>query len=190
MPRAASPEVLLIASVATPTGLMRAVFDEAARLRALEWADHEPRLQHLLRLHYGAPGRGHALRAAALPGALAAALGDYFAGALTALDTLVTQTAGSAFQRAVWQALRAIPVGTTTTYGALATALGRPRAVRAVGAANGANPIAIVVPCHRVLGAGGALTGYGGGLPRKRWLLEHEGVLLGVDSTASAAPSA
>jgi len=76
----------------------------------------------------------------------------------------------------VWAALRRIPAGTTTSYGALAAEIGRPAAVRAVGLANGANPVAIVVPCHRVIGADGSLTGYGGGLPRKRWLLAHEGV--------------
>jgi methylated-DNA-[protein]-cysteine S-methyltransferase len=75
----------------------------------------------------------------------------------------------------VWAALRRIPAGTTLTYGALAATIGRPTAVRAVGAANGANPLAIVVPCHRVIGADGALTGYASGLPRKRWLLAHEG---------------
>ena len=80
------------------------------------------------------------------------------------------------FQRAVWAALRRIPAGSTTSYGALSAEIGRPAAVRAVGLANGANPVAIVVPCHRVIGADGSLTGYGGGLPRKRWLLAHEGV--------------
>ena len=82
------------------------------------------------------------------------------------------------FQREVWAALRAIPVGATTSYGRLAAAIGRPKAVRAVGLANGSNPIGIVVPCHRVIGADASLTGYGGGLERKRWLLEHEGVHL------------
>ena len=84
--------------------------------------------------------------------------------------------AGTPFQQQVWAALTGIEPGTTTTYGALAASIGRPRAVRAVGAANGRNPIAIVVPCHRLVGADGTLTGYGGGLERKRWLLAHEGV--------------
>ena len=86
-------------------------------------------------------------------------------------------TAGTPFQRAVWAALRQIPVGTTLSYGALAERIGRKAAVRAVGAANGANPVAVVVPCHRVIGADGSLSGYGGGLERKRWLLAHEGAL-------------
>ena len=85
---------------------------------------------------------------------------------------------GTAFQRDVWLALRRIPVGTTISYVELARRIGRPRAVRAVGAANGANPVAVIVPCHRVIGADGRLTGYGGGLPRKQWLLEHEGCRL------------
>ena len=104
-------------------------------------------------------------------------LDGYFAGDIAALDRIEVDPAGTPFQRLVWDALRAIPAGTTTSYGALAGRIGRPNAVRAVGAANGANPIAVVVPCHRVIGAGGSLVGYGGGLERKRWLLAHEGVL-------------
>jgi methylated-DNA-[protein]-cysteine S-methyltransferase len=82
---------------------------------------------------------------------------------------------GTEFQKAAWAALSRIPVGETRSYGAQAAAIGRPAAVRAVGMANGRNPIGVVVPCHRVIGADGALTGYGGGLERKRWLLRHEG---------------
>ena len=85
-----------------------------------------------------------------------------------------TATSGTGFPRAVWASLRRIPAGSTISYGALAAELGRTKAVRAVGLANGANPISIVVPCHRVTGADGASTGYGGGLDRKRWLLAHE----------------
>jgi methylated-DNA-[protein]-cysteine S-methyltransferase len=95
---------------------------------------------------------------------------------LTAIDSLPVKTGGTVFQRSVWAALRTIPTGKTTTYGRLAAGLSRPKAVRAVGMANGANPISIVVPCHRVIGADATLTGYGGGLERKRWLLQHEGV--------------
>jgi methylated-DNA-[protein]-cysteine S-methyltransferase len=85
-------------------------------------------------------------------------------------------TNGTDFQKSVWHALRAIPAGQTVTYGELARRLGQPTAMRAVGLANGANPIGIVVPCHRVVGANGTLTGYAGGLERKRWLLAHESV--------------
>jgi methylated-DNA-[protein]-cysteine S-methyltransferase len=103
------------------------------------------------------------------------AINSYFAGELTAIDTLPVQTAGTPFQREVWYALRRIPCGTTVSYGKLAEQIGRPSAVRAVGLANGSNPIGVVVPCHRVIGANGSLTGYGGGMERKRWLLQHEG---------------
>ena len=103
----------------------------------------------------------------------AAQLQAYFAGELTRFDVRL-ETGGTPFQRRVWQALVGIPYGATTTYGKLAAELGDPRAVRAVGLANGRNPISIIVPCHRVIGADGSLTGYGGGLPRKQWLLAHE----------------
>jgi len=104
-------------------------------------------------------------------------LTEYFEGTRTSFD-LPLDAAGSAFERRVWELLCTIPYGATTSYGALARQLGDLRATRAVGAANGKNPIPIIVPCHRVVGARGELTGFGGGLDRKRWLLEHEGVLL------------
>jgi len=102
----------------------------------------------------------------------------YFDGDLEAIDGLDVGKPGTAFQREVWAELRNIPCGTTISYAELAERIGRPKAVRAVGTANGANPISIVVPCHRVIGANGTLTGYGGGLENKRWLLVHEGALL------------
>ena len=98
----------------------------------------------------------------------------YFAGELEQFE-LELAPRGTPFQQRVWEALRTIPYGSTTTYGKLAEALGDPRATRAVGLANGRNPIPIVIPCHRVIGADGSLTGYGGGLQRKQWLLAHEG---------------
>jgi methylated-DNA-[protein]-cysteine S-methyltransferase len=100
-------------------------------------------------------------------------LGEYFAGARTEFD-LPLHMIGSPFQLKVWAALCDIPCGETRSYGAMATALGMPGAARAVGLANGQNPVSIVVPCHRVIGADGSLTGYGGGLPAKQWLLSHE----------------
>jgi methylated-DNA-[protein]-cysteine S-methyltransferase len=109
---------------------------------------------------------------AALRG-VAEQLQAYFAGELTHFDVHL-ETGGTPFQRRVWQALLTIPYGSTTTYGKLAADLGDSRATRAVGLANGRNPISIIVPCHRVIGANGSLTGYGGGLPRKQWLLAHE----------------
>jgi methylated-DNA-[protein]-cysteine S-methyltransferase len=98
------------------------------------------------------------------------------AGDIASLDGIPTESDGTPFQREVWAALRQIPAGETWSYGRLAAHIGRPAAVRAVGLANGANPIGVVVPCHRVIGASGGLTGYAGGLERKRWLLAHEGV--------------
>lgn len=103
-----------------------------------------------------------------------AQLGAYFAGTLTAFD-LPLAPRGTPFQHRVWRALLEIPYGETVSYAEIARRIGAPDAVRAVGAANGRNPVSIVVPCHRVIGANGALTGYGGGIERKRWLLAHEG---------------
>jgi methylated-DNA-[protein]-cysteine S-methyltransferase len=115
------------------------------------------------------------------PAGAVSALVRYFAGELDALDGLRVDPGGTPFQRRVWSALRDIPVGQTRAYSYIARAIGAPDAVRAVGAANGANPVAIVIPCHRVIGASGDLVGYGGGLDRKRWLLAHEGVRLRAD---------
>jgi methylated-DNA-[protein]-cysteine S-methyltransferase len=158
---------------ATPIGDMLLVADEAGALRVLDWHDYEPRMRLLLRRHYGAEPE---LVAGRLPRPIRDALEAYYAGDLAALDRIPVASGGTAFQRDVWTALRAIPAGTTVTYGTLARRIGREAAVRAVGAANGANPIGVVVPCHRVIGADGTLTGYGGGIERKRWLLRHEGV--------------
>ena len=109
-----------------------------------------------------------------VPRAVESALTGYFDGDIDALTRIRIWEGGTPFERCVWGALRAIPAGTTRTYGQLATSLGRPTASRAVGRANGANPLGVVVPCHRVIGASGALTGYAGGLERKAWLLAHE----------------
>ena len=155
---------------ASPIGTLLLVSDEAGKLRALDYYDYEPRLHRLLRLHYGA----YALDDRPAPKPVTQALAAYFAGDLRALDAILVATGGTNFQRALWAALRALPVGKTTTYGDLAKRLGKPAASRAVGAANGANPLSVVVPCHRVVGANGALTGYAGGLARKQWLLDHE----------------
>jgi methylated-DNA-[protein]-cysteine S-methyltransferase len=165
-------QTFFVEHIETPTGRMRIVSDDAHNLRALDWDDHEPRMQDLLRRHYGA--NAVQLRQASHPSAAARALLAYFDGDLDAIAKLPTATNGTAFQHTVWSALRTIPNGRTVSYGALAAQIGRPKAVRAVGLANGANPISIVIPCHRVIGADASLTGYGGGLHRKRWLLAHE----------------
>jgi len=156
----------------TPIGELLIVADEEGILRATEWTDHESRIDTLLRRHYGE--HGFRLEEAGKPDQLTRAMESYFAGALHAIDDLPVRTGGTPFQRCVWSALREIPCGTTISYGELAKRIGRPSAVRAVGLANGSNPIGVVVPCHRVIGADGSLTGYGGGMERKRWLLEHE----------------
>jgi len=159
--------------IATPIGFALVVQDEDGRLRALDWEDHEPRMTRLLRLHYG--DDAVELVAGDGSGRIAGALRGYLAGELGALDGVAVETAGTEFQRRVWRALRRIEPGTTLSYGQLARRIGRPDAVRAVGLANGANPVGVVVPCHRVVGSDGSLTGYAGGLDRKRWLLAHEG---------------
>jgi methylated-DNA-[protein]-cysteine S-methyltransferase len=115
------------------------------------------------------------------PAGAASALGRYFSGDLHALEGVAVDPGGTPFQRRVWNALRDIPAGQTRSYSYVARVIGAPHAVRAVGAANGANPVGIVIPCHRVIGADGGLVGYGGGLDLKRWLLVHEGVRLPVE---------
>jgi methylated-DNA-[protein]-cysteine S-methyltransferase len=153
-----------------PLATLLLVTDDEGRLCALEFGDHRPRMLRLLNQLYG----DVALEKGAAPPAVIQALDDYFAGSFAALDDLEIAAGGTPFQRAVWRAVRAVPAATTNSYGEIAAVIGSPKASRAVGAANGSNPIAIVVPCHRVIGSDGGLTGYGGGLPRKRWLLEHE----------------
>jgi methylated-DNA-[protein]-cysteine S-methyltransferase len=154
----------------SPVGELLLVTDKEGTLRAMEFEENEARMRQLLRRYCGEVS----LEDGAAPASLKKALKAYFAGDIDALRPVETEVAGTAFQREVWSALRSIPAGTTLSYGQLAAKLGRKGASRAVGAANGANPIPIVVPCHRVIGADGSLTGFGSGLPRKRWLLEHE----------------
>jgi methylated-DNA-[protein]-cysteine S-methyltransferase len=168
----AQPETLTLDRVATPTGEVLLVTDVEGAVRALDYAGYEERMTRLLRRHWG----DAVLVEGRAPAAVRAAVEAYFGGDLAALDGLTVKTGGTAFQRAVWAALRAIPAGQTRTYGQLAAAIGSPRAVRAAGLANGQNPIAVIVPCHRVIGANGTLTGYAGGIERKQWLLAHEGV--------------
>jgi methylated-DNA-[protein]-cysteine S-methyltransferase len=165
-------QTFFVEQIETPTGRIRIICDDAPNVRAVDWDDCEPRLHELLRRYYGA--NAFELRQATRPSVAARALSAYFDGDLDAINGLPTATNGTTFQGAVWSALRKIPAGRTVSYGMLAAQIGKPKAVRAVGLANGANPIAIIVPCHRVIGADASLTGYGGGLNRKRWLLAHE----------------
>jgi methylated-DNA-[protein]-cysteine S-methyltransferase len=179
------PERLKLDRLATPIGEALIVTDEVGYLRAFDWADREAGMARLIRLHYGSlvPEPG------AAPRNVKQLLRSYFEGDLGCIRAIEWRTAGTPFQRKVWTGLTKIPPGETLSYGALAAKLGCPRSVRAVGLANGANPISVVVPCHRVIGTDGSLTGYGGGLERKRWLLNHEGAAF-RDKPARAARAA
>lgn len=143
---------------------------EPAELCLLDF--EQARAERLVRHHHGVELAS--LEESPVPRVIADALSSYFGGALDALARVPIWCGGTDFERTVWAALTTIPAGTTQTYGELAKSLGRPSASRAVGRANGANPLGVVVPCHRVIGASGALTGYAGGLERKAWLLAHE----------------
>ncbi|WP_218121220.1 methylated-DNA--[protein]-cysteine S-methyltransferase [Aquimonas voraii] len=162
---------LLRESLATPLGKLLVFSTADGRLAVVDWLDTLDRL----------PEARRAALAAAPPAAVAsaavAALRRYFDGDLQALDALDVDPQGSPLQQQVWTALRTIPPGRTCSYAELAERIGRAGSARAIGAAVGANPLLLVLPCHRVVGANGALTGYAAGLERKRWLLEHEGLL-------------
>lgn len=165
----APPETLNLQRLKTPIGTALLVTDEGGVLRAFNWTDYEDAMSAWIARRYPRAARREG------EGPVAAAFEAYFAGEIRALEAVRWYGAGTSFQQEVWAALCDIPAGGTLSYQALAARVGRPKAVRAVGLANGSNPVAVVVPCHRVIGANGSLTGYGGGLPRKRWLLEHEG---------------
>jgi methylated-DNA-[protein]-cysteine S-methyltransferase len=165
---------LFVDRLKSPVGELVLVADGGGSLRVLGWygaGKEPPELMAELRRQCGPAVR---LEQRRNPGGLTAAIGDYFHGDVAVIDALPVAAEGTAFQQSVWSALRQIPCGSTVAYSDLARLIGRPAAVRAVGLANGSNPVAIVVPCHRVVGKDGTLTGYGGGLDRKRWLLAHE----------------
>jgi len=154
----------------SPVGTIMIVAD-GDQLCALDFAEYEQRMMTLLQRRYGPV---HLTQTTDLCG-FSSRVRAYFTGDYHCLDEIPVSTGGTTFQQRVWSALRTIPVGTTMTYGELAATLGKPTAYRAVGAANALNPVAIVLPCHRVVGADASLTGYAGGLERKQWLLQHEG---------------
>jgi methylated-DNA-[protein]-cysteine S-methyltransferase len=147
-----------------------------ARLCLLHFGHDEHAVSAFLRRWYP----DDTLEEGSATAAAAERLSTYFSGDSAALDGIDVELNGTPFQRRVWEALRGVPAGTTVSYAEIARRIGSPAAVRAVGAANGANPIAIVVPCHRIIGSSGSLTGYGGGLDRKQWLLRHEGAPRGL----------
>lgn len=169
---AALPDHLTLDRYATPIGEMLLATGDDGVLRALDLYGDEARMTPHLHRQYG---KDLKITRGRVPKAVRNALDDYFKGKLDALDEIECQADGTEFQQGVWAALRKIPAGQTLSYGALAKQLGQAKAVRAVGLANGSNPIPLIIPCHRVIGSDGSLTGYGGGLERKRWLLAHEG---------------
>ena len=154
----------------SPVGTIVVVSD-GENLCALDFGDYGERMHRLMAARYGEVR----LIRAENPQGFSERVRAYLAGDMASLDDIPVSTGGTPFQAQVWAALRSIPAGTTITYGELAARVGRPTAARAVGMTNSLNPIAIVLPCHRVIGANASLTGYAGGLERKRWLLEHEG---------------
>jgi methylated-DNA-[protein]-cysteine S-methyltransferase len=170
----AEPLRLLVDRFDTPIGLLTLAADEQGRLRWVGWTDGAADGRLAGELGSAGRKRGFDLTSCEDPSGLTTALRAYFRGDLAALDRLPVLSEGTGFQQAVWAALREIPCGETRSYAALARRIGKPGAVRAVGLANGSNPLAVVVPCHRVIGSDGSLTGYGGGIERKRWLLAHE----------------
>ena len=176
------PERLAVDRLDTPIGVALLATDEEGYLRAFDWSDYEPRQLKLIARYNG----DVPIKAGAAPAAMRQALAAYFDGELRAIERIEWRTCGTAFQLSCWNALCDIPVGTTASYGEQAMRIGKPKAVRAVGLANGANPIGLVVPCHRVIGADGSLTGYGGGLHRKRWLLRHEGAAFRNDGESGS----
>jgi methylated-DNA-[protein]-cysteine S-methyltransferase len=163
---------LQIDRVETPIGEVAVVASSEA-LVALDFVDCGARMDHLIASRFGVAE----LRALSDPAGFSARVRAYFSGTLDALEDVPVKTGGTPFQREVWRALRSVPVGETTSYGEIAASLDRASAARAVGAANAANLIALAIPCHRVIGSNGSLTGYAGGVERKRWLLRHEKAL-------------
>jgi methylated-DNA-[protein]-cysteine S-methyltransferase len=159
--------------IPTPIGEMMLIARDGVLL-LLEFDEARDRVKREIAARFG----DVELQPATNPFGLSDVIKDYFSGNLRAIDTLLTDGGGTEFERSVWAELRKIPCGVTVSYGSIAKKLGDIQLSRAVGMANGKNPIAIVVPCHRVIGADGTLTGYGGGLHRKEWLLRHEGALL------------
>ena len=160
---------LLLHRLPSPVGVLRLATLET-RLAALDYFDCESRFQTLLKKRF--PQAAH--KESRIPAPIRDALGSYFAGDESGLRALSLEQRGTEFEERVWAALRTVPFGETASYGVIAKQIGLPKAARAVGRANSLNPIAIITPCHRIIGSSGALTGYAGCLWRKKWLLQHE----------------
>lgn len=176
-----TPKSLNLTKVSSPIGDVLLVTDGEV-LVSLDYEGYEHRMMRLLEKRYGAfnltEDSGQNNNSSPNLEQLVKQIQAYLEGDLTAIDHIPVKPGGTAFQAKVWHTLRSIPAGTVISYGELAREIGNPAAVRAVGTTNGLNPISIVLPCHRVIGANGSLTGYAGGIERKRWLLQHEGVEL------------
>jgi methylated-DNA-[protein]-cysteine S-methyltransferase len=159
--------------IPTPIGDMILVARDGI-LHLLEFEDASGRVERELKSRF----KNYEMQYTENPFGLSHIMHDYFSGNIHAIDTILTDGGGTTFEKKVWAELRKIPTGSTVSYGSIARKLGDIKMSRAVGTANGRNPIAIVIPCHRVIGADGSMTGYGGGIARKEWLLRHEGALL------------
>lgn len=162
--------IIQIADIDSPIGMIRLAANDAG-LVALDYLDRWDEVRQRLERRFGKLD----FQKADDPHGAITRIKRYLSGDLSALEDIPVDTGGTEFQQQVWMALRAIPPGRTTSYLEIARSIGRPNATRAVGAANGRNPISIIIPCHRVIGTDGQLCGYAGGLERKRWLLSHEG---------------
>ena len=164
---------ILTDRIQTPIGDMILVARDGV-LMLLEFEDATGRVEREMKLRF----KNFELQQTENPFGLSQIMQNYFSGSINAIDNILTDGGGTTFEKSVWAELRKVPSGTTVSYGSIARKLGDINLSRAVGTANGRNPIAIVVPCHRVIGADGSMTGYGGGIARKEWLLRHEGAVL------------
>jgi methylated-DNA-[protein]-cysteine S-methyltransferase len=176
---------LLYDTLQSPVGTILLV-SRGEALCALDFSDYEARMRTLLGRRFGE----FAVKRAADPNGFTHRLRRYFDGSPEALDGIDVDPGGTEFQRSVWLALRRIPLGETMSYGGLAALIGKPNGARAAGRANSLNPVAIVLPCHRVVGSGGDLTGYAGGLHRKQWLLDHERAMAAVKGAGTLLAAA
>lgn len=181
-----SPIRLIQGEHGTLIGRLQVIVDEAGFVRGLDFLDLAPRLSRLMAKAYPGVANG----SGAVPSGIREALEAYFEGRLDALSEVPRRLRGTDFQLRVWRALAAIPPGATLAYSELARRIGAPGASRAVGLANASNPVGLVIPCHRVIGRSGMLTGYAGGVDRKAWLLAHEGAAFRAEATAARHSSA
>lgn len=161
--------ILTTSNINSPIGKLTLIYDNQ-KLCALEYPEYHDRMSQLLKKRYG----DFTLEKAAPSNIITEKLQKYFLGDITSIIDISTSISGTSFQQEVWKSLQNIPAGTTSNYKEIAVNIKKPHAARAVGYANSLNPIAIVIPCHRVISANGKINGYAGGTERKKWLLQHE----------------